>query len=150
MRPNIACSRLPPASAALPLPSAADAQRSVLNKKAAMKQFHYRRTKDGKCVWDVDRLIRLAQGLPTKTVPLDSIFEFEEVYWFDEQYRPTCRAVVSHIKRIQEADLSSPIILSADGHVMDGMHRVAKAWLLALTAIQAVQFAHDPEPDQIV
>jgi hypothetical protein len=115
-----------------------------------MKQFHHRRTKDGKCVWDVDRLMRLAQGLPTKTVPLDSIFEFEEVYWFDEQYRPTCRAVVSHIKRIQAADLSSPIILSADGHVMDGMHRVAKAWLLGLTAIQAVQFAHDPAPDQIV
>jgi hypothetical protein len=124
--------------------------RSVLNKTSAMQQFHHRRTEDGKCVWDVDRLIRLAQGLPTKTVPLDSIFEFEEVYWFDEQYRPTCRAVVSHIKRIQAADLSSPIILSADGHVMDGMHRVAKAWLLGLTAIQAVQFAHDPAPDQIV
>jgi hypothetical protein len=33
---------------------------------------------------------------------------------------------------------------------MDGMHRVAKAWLLGLTAIQAVQFPHDPEPDQMV
>lgn len=113
-----------------------------------MKQFHHRLTREGKLVWDVDRLIRLAQGLPTKTVPLDSIFEFEEVYWFDEQYRPTCRAVVSHVTRIQEADLSAPIILSADGHVMDGMHRVAKAWLLGLTEIHAVQFPHDPEPDQ--
>jgi hypothetical protein len=122
----------------------------VLNKKSEMKQFHNRRTKEGKCVWDVDRLMRLAQELPTKTVPLDSIFEFDEVYWFDEQYRPTCRAVVLHVKRIQAADLSSPIILSADGHVMDGMHRVAKAWLLGLTSIQAVQFAHDPEPDQIL
>lgn len=101
-------------------------------------------------MWDVDRLMRLAQELPTKTIPLARIFEFEEVYWFDEQYRPTCRAVVSHVQRIQEADLSSPIILSADGHVMDGMHRVAKAWLLGRTEIQAVQFLHDPEPDQIV
>lgn len=99
-------------------------------------------------MWDVDRLQRLAQDLPTKTVPLDRIFEFEDVYWFDEQYRPTCRAVVSHVRRIQEADLSAPIILSADGHVMDGMHRVAKAWLLGLTAIPAVQFPDDPEPDQ--
>jgi hypothetical protein len=33
---------------------------------------------------------------------------------------------------------------------MDGMHRLAKAWLLGLTDIQAVQFGHDPEPDQIV
>jgi hypothetical protein len=76
-------------------------------------------------------------------------FEFDEVSWFGEQYRPTCRVVVSHVKRIQEADLSSPIILSADGHIMDGMHRVAKAWLLGLTEIQAVQFAQNPEPDQI-
>jgi hypothetical protein len=94
--------------------------------------------------------MRLAHELPTKTVPLESIVEFEEVYWFDEQYRPTCRAVVSHMQRIQEADLSIPIILSADGHVMDGMHRVAKAWLLGLTEIRAVQFLHDPEPNQIV
>jgi hypothetical protein len=113
-----------------------------------MKQFHHRLTQEGTLVWDVDRLIRLAQDLPTKTVPLHCIFEFEEVYWFDEQYRPTCRAVVSHVKRIQAADLSAPIILSADGHVMDGMHRVAKACLLGLTKIQAVQFPHDPEPDQ--
>jgi hypothetical protein len=122
----------------------------VLNKKSEMKQFHNRQTKEGKCVWDVDRLIRLAQGLPTTTVPLDSILEFDEVYWFDEQYRPTCRVVVSRLKRIQEADLTCPIILSTDGHVMDGMHRVAKAWLLGLTAIQAVQFVQDPEPDQIL
>jgi hypothetical protein len=54
------------------------------------------------------------------------------------------------MQRIQAADLSIPIILSADGHVMDGMHRVAKAWLLGLTEIQAVQFPQDPEPDQRV
>ena len=101
-------------------------------------------------MWEVDHLIQLAQALPVKTVPLASIFEFDEVYWFDAQHRPTCRALVSHIQRIQAADLSIPIILSADGHVMDGMHRVAKAWLLGLTEIQAVQFTQDPEPDQIV
>jgi hypothetical protein len=115
-----------------------------------MKQSHNRPTPAGTHVWDVDRLIRLAHDLPVKTIPLASIFEFDEVYWFDEQYRPTCRAVVSHIQRIQEADLSVPIILSADGHVMDGMHRVAKAWLLGLTEIHAVQFSQDPEPDQIL
>lgn len=123
---------------------------SVPHQKSTMKQFHNRLTPTGKLVWDVDRLIRLAHALPTKTIPLTSICEFEEVYWFDEQYRPTCRAVVSHLQRIQAADLSIPIILSADGHVMDGMHRVAKAWLLGHTEIHAVQFLHDPEPDQIL
>jgi hypothetical protein len=115
-----------------------------------MKQYHNRPTPAGTLVWDVDRLIRLARNLSVKTVPLARIFEFDEVYWFDAQYRPTCRAVVSHLQRIQAADLSIPIILSADGHVMDGMHRVAKAWLLGHTDIQVVQFQDDPEPDQIV
>jgi hypothetical protein len=115
-----------------------------------MQQLHNRPTPAGTLVWDVDRLMRLAQGMPIKTVPLASIHEFEEVYWFDDQYRPTCRAVVSHIQRIQAADLSVPIILSADGHVMDGMHRVAKAWLPGHTEIRTVQFSQDPEPDQIL
>jgi hypothetical protein len=114
------------------------------------KQFHKRSTPAGTLVWDVDRLMRLAHDLPVKTIPLANIFEFDEVYWFDEQYRPTCRAVVSHVQRIQQADLSIPIILSADGHVMDGMHRVAKAWLLGYTEVKAVQFSQDPEPDQIL
>ena len=115
-----------------------------------MKQFHKRPTPAGTLIWDVDRLIQLAQHLATKTIPLASIFEFDEAYWFDDQYRPTCREVVSHVQRIQLADLSVPIILSADGHVMDGMHRVAKAWLLGHTEIPAVQFSQDPEPDQIL
>jgi hypothetical protein len=115
-----------------------------------MKQFHKRSSSAGTLVWDVDRLMRLAHDLPVKTIPLARIFEFDEVYWFDAQYRPTCRAVVSHIQRIQAADLSIPIILSADGHVMDGMHRVAKAWLLGHLEIHARQFSQDPEPDQIV
>jgi hypothetical protein len=57
---------------------------------------------------------------------------------------------VSHVQRIQAADLSVPIMLSADGHVMDGIHRVATAWLLGHMEIHAVQFPQDPEPDQIV
>ena len=44
-------------------------------------------------------------------------------------------------------DLVYPIILSADGHVMDGMHRIAKAWMLGQRTITAVQFERDPPPD---
>lgn len=113
-----------------------------------MTEFHNRFTPDGKLVWDVDRVIRLAQALPVKSVPLASIFEFDTVYWFDAEHRPTCRATVEHIKRIQAADLAYPIVLSSDGYVMDGMHRVAKAWLLGHTHISAVQFDRDPEPDR--
>jgi diguanylate cyclase (GGDEF)-like protein len=48
---------------------------------------------------------------------------------------------------IQKADLSYPVILSADGRLMDGGHRISKAWLSGLTTINAVRFPVDPEPD---
>ena len=53
---------------------------------------------------------------------------------------------MKNLSRIQDVDISGPIILSADGHVMDGIHRVAKASILRRTHIQAVQFTEDPEP----
>jgi hypothetical protein len=46
--------------------------------------------------------------------------------------------------------LRYPIILSADGGLMDGGHRVCKAWMLGHTEISAVQFPQDPEPDYIL
>lgn len=34
--------------------------------------------------------------------------------------------------------------------LMDGGHRIAKAWLLGLSEIGAVQFEIDPEPDRVI
>ncbi len=112
-------------------------------------EFH-NRTIDGiQQSWSVDRLRALSTGFSAKEVPLDSIYEFDTVYWFDDQYQPTCREVVNHLFRIQSVDLADPIILSADGHVMDGMHRVVKAFLLGQSHIEAVQFNEGPEPDEV-
>jgi hypothetical protein len=63
--------------------------------------------------------------------------------------RPSWRALLEHVRLIDEADLGFPIILSSGGRVMDGMHRVAKAVRLGLTAIDAVQFERDPEPNHV-
>lgn len=108
--------------------------------------------KGGKLLaWEAERLWDLSKDLPVKTVPLSAITNFDHVCWFhSNEKKPTCRAVASHAKRIYEADLSRPIILSASGMMMDGMHRVAKAWLLGMQEIQAVQFSADPDPDQIL
>ena len=48
-----------------------------------------------------------------------------------------------------EADLTHPIILAADGRVMDGMHRICKAEILGLTTIEAVRFDREVEPDYV-
>jgi hypothetical protein len=100
--------------------------------------------------WDVDRLIELSKDFPRFMIPLSSIREIDEVYWFDgATERPTCRKVLHHIKLINEVDLSHPIILGADGRVMDGMHRVAKAFLNGIEEIEAVRFERDPDPDYL-
>ena len=48
---------------------------------------------------------------------------------------------------IEEADLAYPIILAADGALMNGRHRVAKAKRQGRSEIEAIQFAEDPTPD---
>jgi hypothetical protein len=72
-------------------------------------------------------LVRLSNHL-RKRIPLSEIRELDDD-WFGEDERPTWRAMLEHMRLIEEADLSFPIILSASGAVMDGMHRVAKAAL---------------------
>ena len=114
------------------------------------KQYHFWPSTDGLMAWDVGRLIALSTGLPRTSVALSSIREIDEVYWFDDaKERPTCRKVLEHMRLIDEVDLSYPIILGADGRVMDGMHRVARALLIGADAITAVQFETDPEPDYV-
>jgi len=113
------------------------------------KQYHFRPSEEGLQAWDVERLIERSRGLPRRRVRLDAIREIDEVYWFDAWQRPTCRKVLEHMKLIEEVDLSHPIILAADGRVMDGMHRVARALLEGHETIEAIQFETDPEPDHV-
>jgi hypothetical protein len=114
------------------------------------KQYHFWPSDNGVLAWDVHRLIELSRDLPRIRVPVESIAELDQVYWFDgEHERPTCRKVLQHLRLIEETDLAHPIILGADGRVMDGMHRVAKAVLEERETIEAVRFATDPEPDYV-
>ena len=112
------------------------------------KQYYFRPSSRGLLAWDVDRLVRLSTGLPKKRMPLGDIRELEEAWHCDED-RPTWRDVIEHVGLIEAADLSFPIILSATGAVMDGMHRVAKAVMRGETGITCVQFDEDPEPDHV-
>ena len=114
------------------------------------KQYHFWPSDRGLQAWDVARLIDLSRDLPRQRISLSSIREFDEVYWFDgEHQKPTCRKVLEHLRLIQETDLAHPVILGADGRVMDGMHRVAKAFLERRSEIESVRFASDPEPDTV-
>jgi hypothetical protein len=112
------------------------------------KQYYFRPSSRGFLAWDVDRLVRLTSTLPRKRVQLRDIRELDDA-WVGDADRPTWRELIEHVGLIDAADVSFPIILSATGAVMDGMHRVAKAVLRGDTEIIAVQFHEDPEPDHV-
>jgi len=112
------------------------------------KQYYFRPSDRGLLAWDVDRLVRLSAALPVRRVGLATLRELDEPV-FGEGEPATWRSLIEHLKLIDETDLSYPIILAADGAVMDGRHRIAKAARLGLTEIEARQFLEDPEPDYI-
>jgi len=55
------------------------------------------------------------------------------------------RDFVAHMKLVNDADLNFPIILSQDGEVIDGKHRLAKALLTEQKTILTKRFIKDPQ-----
>jgi hypothetical protein len=86
-------------------------------------------------LWD------LAAGLPSKKLRVSDLNALDDVRWFSERMGklPTCRAVAEHARDIYDADFRFPIILSPSGVVLDGMHRLCKAFLTGMEEIDAVQ-----------
>lgn len=115
-----------------------------------MPETHSRPVAGGRGVWYTERLWELSRDLPVRMVRIEDIKEFEQNCWFGESSPPTCRAVAEHARRMWNADLSYPVILAADGGLMDGGHRIGKAWLAGMSEIKAVQFEVDPEPDYLI
>ena len=98
----------------------------------------------------VDRLFEAANNLPIKKLPLsyfDDLMNTDD--WFEGQ-TPTLRAVADHARLIYQADMTRPVILAADGKLMDGSHRIARAYLTDQKEVDVVQLTTDskPEPDR--
>lgn len=94
----------------------------------------------GKHKWSVPRLFELSKNLPVMEIPLNHL----NVYNTYEKL--TLREMVMHIRAVQNADLSFPIILDEDGEIMDGRHRIMKAILEGKETIKAVRFEENPPP----
>jgi ribonuclease HI len=94
-----------------------------------------------------DRLHEAAKNLPVKRLPLsyfDSLIDTD--CWFNGK-TPTMRSIADHARRIYEADRTRPVILAADGKLMDGSYQIAQAYLTNRREVDVVQFETDPEPD---
>ncbi|MBY0497824.1 MAG: hypothetical protein K2Y23_26750 [Cyanobacteria bacterium] len=112
------------------------------------KQYYFRPTAQGLLAWDVDRLIELSRNFTRQHVRIADLGELDRK-WTGDDDAPTWRGLIDHMRLIEEADLSFPIILAANGEVMDGRHRIAKAALENRDTIECVQFEKDPPPDHV-
>jgi hypothetical protein len=99
--------------------------------------------------WDVHRLWVLAEGLSPFDYEVERFSGFDDVMWFGAGHPPTVRAVLDHLRRVQQADLSRPILFSAEGRVMDGVHRLCRALVEGRGTVKAVRFEPTPPPDRV-
>lgn len=112
------------------------------------KQYHFRKEGQDTLIWDIDRLVRLVENLETREVSAEDIKELDENFWYNNLSDvPKCRSIADHAKLIQESNLEYPIILCPEGRIMDGMHRVCKAYIAGKETTRAKRFDIMPEPD---
>ena len=100
--------------------------------------------------WKASTLWQLAEALDVVEFPLS---EFD---WMNDNFQcnslsepPLWRDIGDHARRIMAADLKYPVIINAEGDVMDGMHRILKCYTFGLPTVKAVIFDKTPEPDII-
>ena len=111
---------------------------------------HYAFVENGqRHVWRVRRLWELSVELPVFDFDIEDFTGMDIDMWFCGVNVPTVRSVYDHCMRIQQADLSFPILLDAKGVVLDGVHRILKAKTLGLPTVQARRFETLPAPDRV-
>ncbi len=112
------------------------------------KQYHSRRVGPDTHVWDVHKLIRASKHLEAVEIPVEDIAEIDENWWYQQPGSiPTPRSIAQHMMMVERTDLDHPVVLSADGRLMDGMHRVVRALIENRTHIRAVRFTKTPPAD---
>ena len=113
------------------------------------KQYYLLPRENGFDAWDVDKLIELTKSLEVIQVRVNDMLESNKYHWYHGDNLPTVKSIFDHMKLVQECSLDYPIILSSEGKIMDGMHRVGKAYINNFYYINAVQFTVTPKPDYV-
>jgi hypothetical protein len=102
--------------------------------------------------WTMRTIWAAAEGKPAVTVAIEDLNILDEVVWFGgpKDVKPTIRRVAERARDIFAADLGYPIIMTRSGDVVDGAHRIAKAYLQGERTIAAVVIDDYPPPDGVV
>lgn len=94
-------------------------------------------------IWRAPDLWAASEGLPVREVPVAALMPLLE-QWFWGRLESLLE-FAEHMERVRNADLDWPIILSQDGELMDGAHRLVKAYLQG-GFVKVVRFEQNPPP----
>ena len=102
--------------------------------------------------WRMATLWAAAAGKPAAEIPIETLGILDAVVWFGgpKDVQPTVRKVAERARDIFAADLAFPIIVTKSGEVLDGAHRIARAYLAGITSVSAVVIDSYPPPDGFV
>ncbi len=92
-------------------------------------------------IWDA------AQNIPPIDIPITA-FNLDYDGWYNGTTPPTIQSIIDHYRRARAADLSHPIIISHNGKIMDGRHRLVKVILEEQEYVTCVVFDHIIKPDK--
>lgn len=98
--------------------------------------------------WDIERLWKQARGEPVLDLCLEAI-DLDQTVWFEPGEKPTVRKVADHLRRVLATNPDHPVILRPNGELMDGWHRLVKAWIEGRESIPGIRLPKDPLPDFI-
>ena len=109
-------------------------------------------TPDGTPYWLMRTIWTAAEGKPRVHVAIADLDILDAVVWFGgpKNVEPTVRRVAGHARDIYRADLSFPIVMTKAGDVLDGAHRIARAYIEGLQYIEAVILDDWPPPDGFI
>lgn len=89
--------------------------------------------------YNIHAAVTLARDIEVKNLVIEDMY-----IGYGSPCKDTLRAFLEHMKMVNEADLSYPILLNEDGFVIDGRHRLAKAILNGDKTIKSKRFIKDP------
>jgi hypothetical protein len=99
--------------------------------------------------WRMTTIWAATEGRAAISIAIDDLNILDSVVWFGgpKKVEPTIRRIAEHARDIFDADLSYPIITTRSGDVLDGAHRIAKAYIQGVRSITAVVLDDWPPPD---
>jgi len=100
--------------------------------------------------WKVEHLIQHSKNIKPTIISIDKLIEkLGNSTWFNTSENITILKIIPHIQRALNADLRYPIIISENGKIMDGAHRIVGAKLKEVKKLKAVQFKTNPIADYV-